>query len=154
MSSFLQAGFVARFLRVHLARSYSHVFDTQSRPDDRGSAMIEFALCVGFLSSLFFGVVSLGTSLREHHNLVEIARVSARAGANETLSGSPVQRAQTVIDAEFQSFQLDKNNYEIELGEKFVNGRDALFVRIRRPSVGLFGWVVHDISASATYLVS
>ena len=121
---------------------------------EEGTAFLEFALCLGFLCCLFFGLVTLGFSLREHNNLVEIARLSARAGANDSLAGTPSSRARSVIDEEFQSFQLDQSKYSIELGETLVNGRDALFVRIRRLPGGVLGLMTREVSASATYVVS
>lgn len=122
--------------------------------NEEGAAFIEFAFCLGFLCCLFFGLVALGFSLREHNNLVEIARLSARAGANDSLAGTPASRARSVIDEEFQSFQLDPSKYSIELNETLINGRDALFVRIRRLPGGVLGFISREVSASACYVVS
>ncbi len=60
---------------------FRHVLQRRFHRDDRGAAMVEFAIIAPLLFLLVFGVIDFGRVFFLYNNLTNAAREGARAGA-------------------------------------------------------------------------
>jgi len=106
--------------------------------NERGSAVVDFALVGGLLTLLFAAVLQLGIALHVHSMLVSCAAEGARYGARaDRQPGDAVDRTQELIaDTLSPSYAQD-----ITVGEEVVVGVRTVVVQVRAPLpvFGLFG---------------
>jgi Flp pilus assembly protein TadG len=66
------------------------------RDDQRGTALVEFSICVTLLCTLLFGIISYGYALSFKQGLTQAAAEGARAAAVVTNSQAPTAAATAV----------------------------------------------------------
>ena len=134
--------------------------DMKSRPRDAsqaGSVLLEFSICLGFLLMMSFGVAGLGITMRERIDIVQIARLAARAGANESLGSTPSERANTVAQAAFVSNGIDPDLYHVVVTNSDILGQPAVTVTIEPigdAGFSVMNYVRRSNSAQATFLLN
>jgi Flp pilus assembly protein TadG len=81
-----------------LAQSVFLAVFTKFRRDDRGAAMVEFAIVVPLLFTLVFGIVDIGRAYFLYNNLTNAAREGARYGAVQpALTGATTTAIQALV---------------------------------------------------------
>src|SRR3954469_15597134 len=110
----------------------------RSRPDDSGSAVVDFTLVGILLTFLFLALLQLGLALYVRNTLVASAAEGARYGANADrgpADGAALTR-DLIRDSLADSFAGD-----VTSGMETVDGVVTVVVRVnaRLPVVGLLG---------------
>ncbi len=108
------------------------------RPDDSGSAVVDFTLVGILLTFLFLALLQLGLALHVRNTLVASAAEGARWGANADRTpadGAAVTR-QLIRDSLADSFADD-----VTSGTETVDGVTTVVIRVqaRLPVLGLLG---------------
>lgn len=114
--------------------------------DDRGSAIVDFALVGGLLTLLFAAVLQLGIDLYVHNMLVSCAAEGARYAARaDRQPADAVPEAKGLITQTLgASFATD-----VTASTAMVDGVATVVVRVRAP-LPLFGLFGPTRSMSAT----
>lgn len=84
---------------------YRRITNKISRKNQRGAAMVEFALILWLFVVLVFGMCDFGMWFWQYHALSEVAREAARLGAVTDDSAEVSAK----IDTLAEDFGLDKN---------------------------------------------
>jgi Flp pilus assembly protein TadG len=106
--------------------------------DDRGSAVVDFALVGGLLTLLFAAVLQLGIDLYVHNMLVSCAAEGARYAARaDRQPGDAVPEAKALIAQTLGASFAD----DVTASTATVDGVEAVVVEVRAPLplFGLFG---------------
>lgn len=81
------------------------IHDAASRPslrDERGSALVEFALVASVLVMLLFGILELGIAYNKYLTLTDAARAAARYASVQT-GGNPCAQVGSYLRANYAS---------------------------------------------------
>jgi Flp pilus assembly protein TadG len=106
------------------------------RPNDAGSAIVDFALVGGLLTLLFAAVVQLGIALYVHNVLVSCAAEGARYGARADHDAADAGSATTQLIAESLSASYAD---DVSVDQETIGGVRTVVVRVRAP-LPLFGF--------------
>jgi len=114
--------------------------------NERGQAMVEFALILPILITLVFGIIQFGILFNHYLTLTDAVRTGARqAAVSRTLSGDPVQRAKDrVKSAAAASITLTDSDItvtpkDLSGGATFEQGGDVTVTAVYPYSIKIFG---------------
>ncbi len=103
--------------------------------DDRGSAVVDFALVGGLLTIVFAAVLQLGIAIYVHNMLVSCAAEGARYAARaDRQAGDAVPETKDLIGSTLSSGYAQ----DVRAGEAMVDGVRTVVVTVRAP-LPLFG---------------
>ncbi|HET7326145.1 MAG TPA: TadE family protein [Nocardioidaceae bacterium] len=108
------------------------------RPDQRGSAVVDFVMVLLVLIPLFLGIVQLGLVLHVRNTLVSAASQGARyAAAHDRDPGDGVARTRAVIS----DVLADRFARDVGARETTVDGYPGVVVTVAAevPALGLWG---------------
>jgi Flp pilus assembly protein TadG len=116
--------------------------DVGVQRDERGSAVVDFALVGALVTLLFLSVVQLGLLVHVRNTLVDCAAEGARYGARaDRTPGDGVARTRAMVVSELSSGYAGRIGRRISAAEVDRGGARVVEVRITAPLpvVGLAG---------------
>jgi Flp pilus assembly protein TadG len=116
--------------------------DRQAIADERGSAVVDFALVGALLTLLFLSVLQLGFIVHVRNTLVDCASEGARYGARADRStADAVERTQAMVVSELSPGYAARVGARISAAEVDSAGTRVVEVRLTAPLpvVGLAG---------------
>ncbi|MEW5801469.1 MAG: TadE/TadG family type IV pilus assembly protein [bacterium] len=105
--------------------------------DEKGVAVVEFALVLPLLLALFFGMVEFGVILYDQHLITNATREGARAGI--------VAQDPRVNDDAIKKIVKDNMSYLISLGKGAVASQDPNVIHPTNPNFG------DDLTVNVSY---
>jgi len=106
--------------------------------EERGAAIVDFALVSGLLTLVFVAVVQLAVVVHVRNTLADCASEGARLGAlADSDPQAGVERTRQLITADLSG----RYAADVSSGRETVAGLDTVVIRVRAPLpvVGLFG---------------
>jgi Flp pilus assembly protein TadG len=116
--------------------------DLGAQGDERGSAVVDFALVGALVTLLFLSVVQLGLLVHVRNTLVDCAAEGARYGARaDRTAGDGVERTRAMVVSELSSGYAARIGRRISAAEVDRGGARVIEVRLTAPLpvVGLAG---------------
>ncbi len=106
------------------------MFASSPAADDRGSAVVEFALVAVLLTALFLALVQLGLDLHIRNVLVASAAEGARYGANADRTPSDgAERTRAIVRTALD----DRFAADVRADVETVEGAPVVVVTVRAP---------------------
>lgn len=107
---------------------------------ERGQAMVEFALVLPLLVVLLFAIVQFGIVFNNYVTLTDATRAGARAGAVARNDADPNGTATSAVQS--SSANLDQTNLNVSVNSTWQPGSDVTVTATYPYSISLLGWVV------------
>jgi Flp pilus assembly protein TadG len=128
-------------LRTHLGRRLRFC-------DERGQAIVEFALVLPILALLLFGIIQFGLVFNNYVTLTDAVRAGARKAAVSRQSGNPVGDTQTAVRN--AASDLDLSQLTITVTSSWAPAEDVVVKGCYPYSIDLVGVVLKSGSMCST----
>lgn len=116
--------------------------------EERGQAMVEFAVILPIFVVLVFGIIQFGIVFNNYVTLTDATRAGARAGAVARNDADPTGTATTAVNN--SATDLNQSNLHVYVNSTWQSGSD-ITVRATYPySINLLGWVISSGSLTST----
>lgn len=116
--------------------------------EERGQAMVEFAVILPIFVVLVFGIIQFGIVFNNYVTLTDATRAGARAGAVARNDADPVGTATSAVQT--SATDLNQSNLNVSVNSTWQSGSD-ITVRATYPySINLLGWVISSGSLTST----
>jgi Flp pilus assembly protein TadG len=108
--------------------------------DDRGQAMVEFAVILPIFLVLVFGIIQFGIVFNNYVTLTDATRAGARAGAVARNDVDPSGTATSAV--QHSATDLNQSNLNVSVNSTWQSGSDITVQATYPYSVNLLGWVI------------
>jgi Flp pilus assembly protein TadG len=108
--------------------------------DERGQAMVEFAVILPFFLVLVFGIIQFGIVFNNYVTLTDATRAGARAGAVARYDANPSQTATSAVQS--SATDLNQSNLNVAVNSTWQPGSDITVQATYPYSINLLGWVI------------
>ena len=110
--------------------------------DNRGQAMVEFALVVPILCLVLFGVIQFGVLYKDYVTLTDATRAGARKAAVSRHEADPVGATQAKVQSSASGLDLTKLNVTVSAAPAWEHGADVTVAATYPYDIKLLGFVV------------
>jgi Flp pilus assembly protein TadG len=121
-----------------------------SRKNERGQAMVEFAIIVPILLVVLLGIMQLGVVYNNWVSLTDAARAGARKGAVCRSGCSPDAVTATTNAVKNSAADLNQSNLSVSVTSSWTQGSDVTVSASYPWSVNILGVVVASGTMTAT----
>ena len=122
--------------------------DAKRYRDERGQALVEFALVLPILVLLLFSVIQLGIVYKDYLALTDAVRAGARKAAVARLSGDPQGTAVSAVDS--AAADLDASKLGVEVDSTWKQGQDVTVTGTYPYEISVLGIVVKSGTLNTT----
>ncbi len=116
--------------------------------EERGQAMVEFAIVLPIFIVLLFGIIQFGIVFNNYETLTDATRAGARAAAVARNNADPTGTATSAVRS--SASDLDQSNLAISVSSSWTSGSDVTVHATYPYSIHLLGWIVSSGSLSST----
>lgn len=120
------------------------------RKNERGQAMVEFAIIVPILLVVLLGIMQLGIVYNNWVTLTDAARAGARKGAVCRSGCSPDATTATTNAVKNSAADLNQSNLSVSVSSTWAQGSDVTVSASYPWSVNIMGVVVASGTMTAT----
>ena len=120
------------------------------RKNERGQAMVEFAVIVPILLVLLLGIMQLGVVYNNWVTLTDAARAGARKGAVCRSGCSPDAATATTNAVKNSAANLNQSNLSVSVSSSWTQGSDVTVSASYPWSVNVLGVVVASGTMTST----
>jgi Flp pilus assembly protein TadG len=115
--------------------------------DERGQAMVEFAVILPIFLVLVFGIIQFGIVFNNYVTLTDATRAGARAGAVARNDADPNGTATTAV---YSSATDLNSNLHVSVNSTWQSGSDITVKATYPYSINLLGWVISSGTLTST----
>jgi Flp pilus assembly protein TadG len=122
--------------------------DAKGHTNERGQALVEFALVLPILVLLLFSVIQLGMVYKNYLALTDAVRAGARKATVSRLAGDPNGTAVSAVDS--AAADLDASKLAVVVDSTWQQGQDVTVSASYPYEISLLGIVVKSGTLSTT----
>jgi Flp pilus assembly protein TadG len=116
--------------------------------DERGQAMVEFAVVLPIFVVLVFGIIQFGIVFNNYVTLTDATRAGARAGAVARNDADPTGTATSAVQT--SATDLNQSNLNVSVNSTWQSGSDITVHATYPYSINLLGWVISSGTLTST----
>jgi Flp pilus assembly protein TadG len=122
--------------------------DAKGHTNERGQALVEFALVLPIIVLLLFSVIQLGLVYKNYLALTDAVRAGARKAAVARLSSDPQGTAVSAVDS--AAADLDASQLAVQVDSTWKQGQDVTVTGTYPYSISVLGIVVKSGTLNTT----
>ena len=116
--------------------------------EERGQAMVEFAIVLPIFVVLLFGIIQFGIVFSNYETLTDATRAGARVAAVSRNNADPTGAATSAVRT--SASDLNQSNLAITVNSAWTSGSDVTVQATYPYSIHLLGWIVSSGNLSST----